>query len=327
MGKLLKGIGITILAIILVGVALLFVMCGVADNRNKNYWKYAKPYGEIEKTYTALGSYEVSIAEYNSNNSYKKYEVWYPTEMNSNSNKYPLVIMANGTGVKASQYKEVFKHLASWGFIVAGNEDDNSRSGDSSSKTLDYLLQLNEDSNSVFYQKIDTDNIGIAGHSQGGVGAMNAVTEQANGIKYKAIWTASTTSRCHADNLNKKDGGWTCYPNKINIPIMMVAGTGATDAGNLDHYTETVGKDEVQGICPKWWLEECFNEVINAPTKIIAREKDKDHGDMLRYADGYMTAWFMYHLKGQTSADFFAGETSELMSNKNWQDVKVNSIS
>lgn len=74
--------------------------------------------------------------------------------MNSNSNKYPLVIMANGTGVKASQYKEVFKHLASWGFIVAGNEDDNSRSGDSSSKTLDYLLQLNEDSNSVFYQKL-----------------------------------------------------------------------------------------------------------------------------------------------------------------------------
>lgn len=118
MGKILKGIGIAFLVLILVGVAFLLVMCGVADNRNKNYWKYATPYGEIEKKYTPLGSYEVSTAEYNSNNSYKKYEVWYPTEMKTSSNKYPLVIMANGTGTKASQYKEVFKHLASWDLLL-----------------------------------------------------------------------------------------------------------------------------------------------------------------------------------------------------------------
>ena len=34
--------------------------------------------------------------------------------------------------------------------------------------TLDYMLKLNEDPESIFYHKIDTDHIGIAGHSQGG---------------------------------------------------------------------------------------------------------------------------------------------------------------
>ncbi|MCM1130268.1 MAG: hypothetical protein NC310_03645 [Roseburia sp.] len=45
---------------------------------------------------------------------------------------------------------------------------------------------------------------------------------------------------------------------------------------------------------------------------------------MLRYADGYMTAWFMYHLKGEEKANFFSGSNAEILSNKNWQDVKVN---
>lgn len=325
MGKVLKRVltivGIIILVIV-VGVVLLLVFF---NHANKNYWKYANPAGDIEKQYTALSTLEVSSDEYDANNStYKKYEIWYPSEMKDSNKTYPLVIMANGTGVKASQYTEVFKHLASWGFIVAGNEDDHSRTGASSAATLNYVLKLNEDENSKFYGKIDTDNIGIAGHSQGGVGALNAVTEQENGNKYKAVWAASATSRAVADALNEKESGWTCSPDKIKIPIMMVAGTGNADAGNMDHYTTSVKDGETQGICPKWWLDECYAAIPDSVTKVIAREKDRDHGDMLRYADGYMTAWFMYHLKGETSADFFSGSNAEILSNKNWQDVKNN---
>lgn len=50
-----------------------------------------------------------------------------------------------------------------------------------------------------------------------------------------------------------------------------------------------------------------------------------EHGDMLRYADGYMTAWFMYYLKGYADAGTaFFGENAELPNNPNWQDVRVN---
>ena len=305
----------------------LFAMCAVADMRNKNYWKYVESDKPIEKKYIALGDKEVS--EYSKPDSkYGKIEIWYPSEMKDSNAKYPLVIMANGTGIKASAYTEVFRHLASWGFIVAGNEDENSRSGASSEATLEYVLQLNSESGSILSGKIDTENIGIAGHSQGGVGAINAVAEQPSGYKYKAIWTASATSRYHAKNLDveaaekgENYGSWVCDPSGIDIPCFMVAGTGYMDAGNMNEYTESLGKDEAQGICPQWWLNECYN-AVQSEIKITARRKDKDHGDMLRWADGYMTAWFMYHLKGETLADFFSGSTAEILSNKNWQDVK-----
>lgn len=58
--------------------------------------------------------------------------------------------------------------------------------------------------------------------------------------------------------------------------------------------------------------------------KVIARRTDADHGDMLYTADGYMTAWFMYWLKGDEAAGkAFFGENAELLSNPNWQDVRA----
>ena len=65
------------------------------------------------------------------------------------------------------------------------------------------------------------------------MGAVNAVTQQANGNRYRAIWAASTTSRYHADELNKSGGGWNYTSSDIKIPICMVAGTNLMDAGNM----------------------------------------------------------------------------------------------
>lgn len=312
--KVLIAVGVIVLAVVI----LLVVMFAVNGYKEKNYYKYATPYGEIEKKYTAMGSLDVSYEEYKSDK-YEKFEIWYPSDMKDSANKYPLVIMANGTGVKTSKYQEVFKHLASWGFIVAGNEDENSRTGASSSATLDYILSLNEDTGSKFYGKVDKDNIGIAGHSQGGVGAINAITNHSNGNLYKAVFTASMTGvYWWQDDILGAE--WRYDVSKVNIPCFMVAGTGGMDAGTATDATFTEG----QGISPLWSMVENYNNLPITVTKVMAREKDKDHGDMLRYADGYMTAWFMYYLKSETTADFFSGNNAELLSNKNWQDVNKN---
>lgn len=325
MKKMVKIILFIVIAVIILTVGGCSVLFGIINHRNENYWKYSEPKGEIETKYTALGSYDVSYTEFNADGKiWKKFEVWYPSEMQDGIT-YPLVIMANGTGVKASQYKEVFKHLASWGFIVVGNEDDNSRTGESSAATLNFILSLNEDKDSDFYKKIDTENIGVAGHSQGGVGAINAVTEQSNGNMYKAIWVASITSRYHADEMNKNDGGWSCNLSNVQIPIFMVAGTKDLDAGNMAEYSETVPEGKAQGICPLWWLIECYDAVSDNVDKVIARQEGKDHGDMLRSADGYMIAWFMYYLKGDSEAgNAFFGENAEILNNANWQDIEKN---
>lgn len=177
MAKMIKLILFFIMAAAVLAIGGCAVLFRIMDDRNKNYWEYAGAKGEIETMYTALGSYDVAFAEFPADGRpWQKYEVWYPSDIDkldeSDRTTYPIVVMANGTGVKASQYEEVFRHLASWGFIVAGNEDGNSRTGESSAATLDFILELCEDKNSVFYGRADTGNIGIGGHTQGGVGAM-----------------------------------------------------------------------------------------------------------------------------------------------------------
>lgn len=289
--------------------------------RNENYYKFVKTDKPIEAKYTALGTNKVSSVEFEAGNDiFKKYEIWYPSEMKESSSAYPLVVMVNGTGITASKYKAVFKHLASWGFIVIGNEDENSRTGASSSASLDFILKLNEDSKSDFYGKIDVDNIGVSGHSQGGVGTINAVTKQDNGSYYKAMFTASATSSFWGQE-NQFGRDWSYDVAKVNIPYFMVAGTGYFDSGTAEDITATEG----QGIAPLWSLKKNYANIPATVTKVMARRVSTDHSDMLNHADGYMTAWFMYWLKGDIQAgNVFFGNDAEILTNANWQDVVKN---
>ena len=171
---------------------------------------------------------------------------------------------------------------------------------------------LNNASESIFYQKIDIENIGIAGHSQGGVGAINAVTNQPNGYYYKAIYTASTTHYELATALE-----WPYDVSQITIPYFMVAGTLKADAGDGVEGSSNVG------IAPLWSLQENYESIGDDVVKVLSRRVNTDHGDMLPLADGYMTAWFMYHLAGDDEAgDVFFGDNAEILTNNNWQDTE-----
>lgn len=317
MKKMLKILLIVVVIVLVVTVALFAIL----SYRNKHYYNFVKADKQIEAQYTALGPNEVNYVEFDAENvAFKKYEVWYPSDMKENANALPLVILANGTGITASKYKAVFKHLASWGFIVIGNEDENSRTGVSSSASLDFMLSQNKNSKSVFFGKIDEDNIGIGGHSQGGVASINAVTNQDNGRYYKAMFTASATSSYWGQE-NQFGTDWSYDLSKVNIPYLMVAGTGYFDAGTAEDLTATQG----QGISPLWSLKKNYATIPDKVTKVMARRANTDHSDMLNHADGYMTAWFMYWLKGEKQAgDAFFGDEAEILNNANWQDVMKN---
>ena len=149
--KVMKWILIGIVALIglvIVGVTLLVA---ISNYKGSNYWKFAKPQGMIETEYTSMGEHEVSLAEYDAPDTvWEKYEIWYPSNLEQSDQAYPVVVIANGTGMKASKQSAIYEHLASWGFIVAGNEDEHSRTGASSEATLDFILSLNENPQSVF---------------------------------------------------------------------------------------------------------------------------------------------------------------------------------
>jgi len=324
----MKIIGAALLVIVILIIAAVFIVLKVASDRKTNYYKYTETGGEIEAKYTSPGPYAVSYAEYEAEAAdYGKYAVWYPSDLKESNNRWPVVVIANGTGSKASSYEEVYKHLASWGFAVIGNDDEQSRTGASTEATLVFLLAENENPDGEFYGKIDTNHIGIAGHSQGGVAVYNAVTNQKHGDMYTAVYATSATSSYHTPILDEEwGGGWSYDVSGITAPTFMTAGTGAFDAGTCDS-KDQIPTDEnglAQGICPLWSLEENFDTLPNNIAKVIARRTGKDHGDMLHACDGYMTAWFMYWLRNDEEAGkAFFGDKAEIFTNAQWQDVKV----
>lgn len=322
MGKVLKKILIAISIIVGIVVVLLIVFTiknhfdSLKPHLKDDYYNEFKSDYELEKKYAGLGSYEVANADYDAGNKkIGKYRVWYPKELESKQQEYPLIVITNASNVAALNYEPYFKRLASWGFIVAGNEDRQAGSGESTSLTLDYVLKLNDKSDSVFYKKISQTNIGIIGFSQGGAGAIRAATEFANSNRYKTIFTGSAAYPFLAKNM-----GWEYDASKISIPYFMTAGTGSSDDSGVEDIYQKFG-----GVCPLEALKDIYNTMSQDVTKIRARATGAEHEDMLKRPDGYMTAWMCWQLQGDNeAAKAFTGDSAEIMRNTKWQDVEKN---
>lgn len=95
----------------------------------KEYWNKVKTEADIESYYLGYGNYQISHTNEKAEKPVNKYVIYYPEELNQD--KYPIVVIVNGTGVFANKAKPLFEHLASWGFIVIGNYDGSTWSGQS----------------------------------------------------------------------------------------------------------------------------------------------------------------------------------------------------
>lgn len=308
MKKVLKIAGIVIL-ILVIGIFVLVKYLGSLPSAPTDYQKTVQTGGEIEAKYIANGTYEVSIYEEAVLQGFGKYILYYPNKLAEKSDTYPVIVLCNGSGTPVSKYPTVAEHFASWGFIVIGTEEQYDWNGFSAEMCIRYLQLLNENAtigsddnkkDNIFFGKIDFENIGIVGHSQGGVGVINAITTQQHGDVFKAAVSLSPTNKELAHNLL-----WDYDATKVNIPIMLISG-----AGGGDDWVVT-GEQ----------LEEIFDDISS--DKVMLRRKDTPHGEMLYSANGYVTAWFMWQLQGdEYAAKAFIGDTPEMMQNVLYQDQK-----
>lgn len=268
-----------------------------------DYAKKTETGGKIEAVYLAEGEYETASVSQTALQGFGKYQIYYPAELEKEGKQYPVVVFANGTGVPVSKYKTLLKHLASWGFIAIGTEEEYDWNGFSSEMCIRHLTRLNEnetldEKENIFYQKIDLDNVGITGHSQGGVGVINAATTQKHSEIYKAAVILSPPNQELADSIE-----WEYDTSKLTVPTLLMAG---------DNDWVIDGEQ----------LRTLFEQIPAA--KCMARRKDTEHGTMLYSADGYVTAWFMYWLQGdEQAAAAFYGEEAELAQNPLYQDVRL----
>ena len=272
------------------------------QNVDEGYQNRFDYQGTLEKKYAYNGQYQVELfTQEDSDERIKLLQVYYPADLKTSQKKWPLALMANGTGIRASKYKTIFRHLASWGFIVVGNEDEWTWDGKSVSKSLDMMLKANTDPSNLFYQKVDTANVGLTGHSQGGMCVYTAASLFENSQLYKALCTQSGTATMLVDSFGAD------FLKDIKAPMLLMGGCGDFDA---------------KALCKLDELQKSY-EGIGSEQRIMGRIKGTDHGDMLPRGDAYMTAWMRYWLCADAEAEkCFVGKKAEILSNNSWQDVK-----
>jgi hypothetical protein len=100
--------------------------------------------------------------------------VFRPNTLGENGLTHPVILWGNGTFSWPAIYSGILTHLASHGFIVAAANTSNAGDGSQIIACLDAVLAENGRPGSPFYQRVDTAQIGAAGHSQGGAGTIMA---------------------------------------------------------------------------------------------------------------------------------------------------------
>ena len=265
--------------------------CSVFPAVSRSYNRYTYPC-PVEQKYHENGPYQVTV------HSIDDIHVFVPDS--AHNAPWPTVVMVNGTGLKAMHYRPVFEHLASWGFVVIGNDDSNAWNGRSALVSLDKALCQNSMESSPLYQRIDLDRIGVVGHSQGAMGAINAATED---DRFKVLYAAS----CPQKSLAKKLG-WNYSMKMISIPTMLVAGTEWID----------------RHISPLDSLHILAEDLPDTTTMLLGRLKGVEHRFVLHEGDAYMTAWLRHFLTDEADAAVaLTSDNPEILNNPRWQDVNI----
>jgi len=107
------------------------------------------------------------------------YTVFRPACM-KDGETYPVITWANGTCGETQGYAPLLTGLASYGFVIFASNSTWTATSPTNTvqlRALDYAKYVNEDPTSIFYQKLNLDEIGAMGHSQGAQATENAASD------------------------------------------------------------------------------------------------------------------------------------------------------
>lgn len=110
---------------------------------------------------------------------------------------------------------------------------------------------------------------------------MNAITDQKHKENYKAAVILSS-----APFTANNDFQWEADPSLIQTPTIMLS-----SMGNFDAKVASMKS-----------LQNVYDSISGEVPKVLACRTAGDHGEMLYYGDGYVTAWFMYWLQSDDEA-------------------------
>ncbi|WP_028545363.1 chlorophyllase/cutinase-like alpha/beta fold protein [Paenibacillus taiwanensis] len=253
----------------------------------------------IEQRFAQRGSNEVNIQEVKGMGGEAVYRIYYPAFQGNEA--YPIISWGNGTGATPNNYDELLTHLASWGFIVIDSYSKTTGTGKEIVAAIDYLRNENQLASSLFYQKIKTDHVGVAGHSQGSTGVINAHTNYPNGALIKTVVSIALPDLKYCDPEDKYDTA------QISVPFLIMGGT--RDFLISPRSTNQLAVQHTKANTP----------VMMGMAKGAAHTAIEGNGS---YHRGYLTAWMRYWLlDDQQAMKAFRGNSAEMMHNPNWVGV------
>jgi hypothetical protein len=228
--------------------------------------------------------------------------LFYPTNLGASGVDHPILTWGNGSGSSPSNYTDTLRHLASWGFVVVASNSGQAGWGTELLAGANHMISQNDNPSSVFYQDLDTTAVGALGHSQGATGAVHATILSEGRI-------TSTVP------INFVDPAWfnpaSQMPDlsRLRDPVFFV--TGGSD------FLSTASAQQ-----------NYYNQVTAPAAKAALR--GGDHNVVQRAGNGYLgyiTAWLMYTLEGDTFARrAFVGNPPELAADPDWQNQATKNL-
>lgn len=219
--------------------------------------------------------------------------VFYPSNIKTSGKTYPIIAWANGTGVTNDIYENLLIEFAKGGYIVIANGETMAADGTAQIASIDFLLDESNDPSSLFYKKIDTGKIAVAGHSQGGRSSVNAA------VKDSRVGCV----------LSIAGSNYTYEAEKLSAPTLFFSGS----------------SDMI--VLASQWVVPAYNN-CKGPA-VYACLKNAVHttccSNPTAYSE-YAVKWFDYWLKNDLQALTFFQNDGVLAKDDKWQNFSCKGI-
>jgi len=205
--------------------------------------------------------------------------------------RHPIVIWGNGTYTSPASYRGMLEHWASHGMVVVAAMTPNAGTGREMGGCLDDILDENTRDGSIFQNKLMPLRVAVAGHSQGGGGAI--MLGQDLRVTTVIAIQPYVTGRGH------EASAWEAQQG----PMLLLSGA--------EDYT-----------APPSEQQQLVFDAANVPVFWLTLRGASHLAPMYTGGSylGPMTAWLRWRLRNDTqAARLFENESCELCSDPRWE--------
>ncbi|HVW28703.1 MAG TPA: hypothetical protein VHC69_25230 [Polyangiaceae bacterium] len=192
---------------------------------------------------------------------YQLFTVYRPA--NWPSGPIPVITWGNGTCAQPEGYGALLRYFASYGFFVVAANSRETGSGAPIQKALDFVTAANKDMSSPYFGHLDMTKVGVAGHSQGGMGAANAANADSR-IQYAILVSpypsGSTTKPFLVQAADQDVNSWSAASLNAQVQAANKAAylyyhnpAGAAGDGFKGHLVLMLSPERVAPAFTAWW--------------------------------------------------------------------------